>query len=185
MPFNTLLLTECLVVGETSFGDRDTGVSITLDRQKCETILLFNIDDESNPKCQFRKLVGIKKEEGGKICDLMIFYAKDNKKILCFVELKGSGKLGDASEQVISTCQHFKKFLKQQFSQKISLEIKAFLLLKGSPPQEVDRDRYREKLEQTFGRKNYTISKDENGIGNFLRGDDRSLKGKRKTGRNR
>ena len=102
MPFNTLLLTGCFLPGKTSF--TEDGVQLSLQPESGETVLFFSIDDQSNPNCKFRQVLGIQNDK--KICDLIVFYAKENERIICFVELKGS-KLGTAVEQVTNTDKYF------------------------------------------------------------------------------
>jgi len=91
MPFNTLLLTECFLPGQTHY--KESGVKIGLQPESGETVLFFSIDNQSNPNCKFRQLLGIN-EENQRICDLIVFYAKDNQRVICFVELKGSDLTG-------------------------------------------------------------------------------------------
>jgi len=99
MPFNTLLLSCCLLPGKTSH--IENGVNVSLQPASGETVLFFHIDEQSNPNCKFRQLLGLN-QEGMKICDLIVFYAKENERIICFVELKG-GDIKTAKEQVINT----------------------------------------------------------------------------------
>lgn len=54
-----------------------------------ETILFFSIDDHSNPPCKFRQLLGM---QGENICDLLVYYATQQERTVCFVELKGKNR---------------------------------------------------------------------------------------------
>ena len=82
MPFETLLLSDCLLPGETEFNE--SNASVKVERLPGETILFFNIDDKSNPGCKLRQFLW-GTEKGQKMCDLMVFYAKDSKRVICFV----------------------------------------------------------------------------------------------------
>ncbi|MFP5273553.1 hypothetical protein [Coleofasciculus sp.] len=177
MPFNTLLLTECFLPGQTHY--KESGVEISLQPESGETVLFFSIDDQSNPNCKFRQLLGIDKDNQN-ICDLIVFYAKDNQRMICFVELKGSD-LGRAVKQVCNT----DKFLRQKLNESSSfsnLTAKAFIKLKGSIPQE--HRRYQEELIKHFGDQNFDIGRTTD-FGQFLRGIVRQSKGKRKGKRNK
>ncbi|MDY6805347.1 MAG: hypothetical protein SXA11_16270 [Cyanobacteriota bacterium] len=97
MPFNTLLLMSCLLPGQTSFKEGKTKVIVQ--PQPGETILFFNIDDRSNPGCKFRQFLWGKRE-GENICDLIVFYARGEERMVCFIELKDNlGELGKAYEK--------------------------------------------------------------------------------------
>ncbi len=50
------------------------------------------------------------KQEGENICDLIVFYAKGEERVLCFVELKDNiADLGKATEQVTNTCETLRR----------------------------------------------------------------------------
>ncbi|AVH72808.1 hypothetical protein [Nostoc sp. 'Lobaria pulmonaria (5183) cyanobiont'] len=172
MLFNKLLLSSCLLPGKTSY--TENGVEINIKPSSGETILFFLIDNQSNPNCKLRQILGLE-QEGMKICDLIVFYAKESKRIICFVELKG-GDVKTATEQVITTYTYFKKSLKQS---ELSLNFiaKAYIKSNSSVPQEIDK--YKQELKQTFGEGNYDISKNSD-LGNFLRGVEYQPKGKSK-----
>ena len=55
LPFEILLLSDCLLPGKTSFKEGPATVEVTPDEG--ETILFFNIDDQSNPGCKLRKFL--------------------------------------------------------------------------------------------------------------------------------
>ncbi|MCP4105748.1 MAG: hypothetical protein GY749_09450 [Desulfobacteraceae bacterium] len=103
MPFERLLFSSCLLPGATTFKENNT--SIRIYPEHGETILFFCIDDNSEGhsncgNCQLRNdLWG--RQEGQCICDLLVFYAKGERRVLCFVELKDNkSDLGGATEQV-------------------------------------------------------------------------------------
>lgn len=160
LPFEILLLSPCLLPGQTSF--KESRASVRVDPQPGETILFFNIDEQSNPACKLRKFLW-GKETGQKICDLMVFYAKENERVICFVELKDNiGDLGHATEQVINTYNSFKVHLNSSYT------AKAFIYgFAGSSPQE--HQEYQRKLLKEFGKNNFEFGRN-NDLGNFLRG---------------
>jgi hypothetical protein len=175
MPFNTLLLSCCLLPGKTSL--KENGVEVSLQQTSGETVLFFHIDEKSNPNCQFRKLLGLDRE-GMKICDLIVFYAKDNEKIICFVELKG-GDIKTAKEQVINTYTYFKKVIKK-VDPSLNFTPKTYIKSNVSGPQEMGK--YQEELKAEFGEGNCRISKNSD-LGAFLRNIKPQPPGKRKKGR--
>lgn len=173
MCFNILLLSDCLLPGQTSCNDR--GVSVSLKPENGETVLCFSID---NSECQFKKILGLNKPNMA-ICDFLVFYAKKQERIICFVELKGSGDLSQATEQVINTYNHFNTFLqKTSENSNFTFTPKAFLQVKGSVPKQYEE--YKEKLRKTFGEGNYEHNGKSTDFGDFLRGIPRKSKGKRK-----
>ncbi|MBD2387403.1 hypothetical protein [Cylindrospermum sp. FACHB-282] len=175
MPFNTLLLSCCLLPGRTSH--REDGVEISLQPASGETVLFFNIDDQSNPNCKFRQLLGLD-QEGSKICDLIVFYVKGSERIICFVELKG-GDIKKAKDQVIETYTSFNQFLRVSNSS-LRFTAKTYIVFNGSVPREVDT--YKEELKYKFGEGNYAISRNSD-FGAFVRGEKYQPKGKRKKSR--
>ncbi|MDD1424727.1 hypothetical protein MEO94_09615 [Dolichospermum sp. ST_sed9] len=175
MPFNTLLLSCCLLPGKTSL--KENGVEVSLQPSSGETILFFHIDEKSNPNCKFRKLLGLDRE-GMKICDLIVFYAQDNEKIICFVELKG-GDIKTAKDQVINTYTYFKKLLKKT-DPLLKFTAKTYIKSNVSGPQEMGK--YQEELKAEFGEGNCRISKNSD-LGTFLRNVKSQPPGKGKKGR--
>lgn len=160
------MLNGCLLPGKTSFTEE--GVSINIKPESGETILFFSIDDQRNPNCRFRQLLGMNQEEM-RICDLLIFYAKEDRRIVCFVELKRSGKLGDAVEQVINTSKYFQQFLnKNKYLNQSNYLSKAFIILEGSVPKEYRG--YKDKLDNAFGENNCDHNGRSTDFGKFLRG---------------
>jgi hypothetical protein len=66
MPFENLLLSSCLLPGQTSFTENKASVKV--ERLPDETILFFNIDEQSNPGCKLRQFLW-GTEKGQKMCD--------------------------------------------------------------------------------------------------------------------
>lgn len=172
MPFETLLLMPCLLPGQTSFKEGKTKVIVQ--PQPGETILFFNIDDRSNPGCKFRQFLWGNRE-GENICDLIVFYARGQERIVCFVELKDNIEdLGKATEQLINTYNGFKLHLKRAYTPKAY--VSAF---GGSLPQK--QKNYQRELAKVFGEDNFQIAtKSDNDLGDFLRVGASKTKGKRK-----
>ncbi|MDJ0735259.1 MAG: hypothetical protein QNJ47_14575 [Nostocaceae cyanobacterium] len=170
MPFNTLLLTGCFLPGKTSF--KENGVEIKVQPESGETILFFSIDEQSNPSCKLRQVLKIDRQNM-KICDLIVFYGKDNHRVICFVELKGSD-LERAVEQVENKYKSLTNILSSRCNSFIS---KAYIKTNSSAPQEIKQ--YQEQLSTTFGKNNYDISKNSD-LGDFIRGATRKARGKRK-----
>lgn len=162
MPFENLLLSSCLLPGQTYF--KESKASVKVEPLAGETILFFNIDDQSNPGCKLRQILwGI--EKGQKMCDLMVFYAKDSKRVICFVELKDNiGDLGHATEQVINTYNTFKVHLQKSYT------AKAFIsACGGSSPRE--HEEYQRELLKEFGKNNFDVNNRSNdALGDLLRG---------------
>jgi len=52
LPFEILLLSPCLLPGQTSF--KESKASVKVVPEAGETILFFNIDDQSNRSCKLR-----------------------------------------------------------------------------------------------------------------------------------
>ena len=160
-PFDILLLSPCLLPGKTSF--KESKASVEVKPEANETILFFNIDDKSNPACKLRKFLW-GKETGQTICDLIVFYAKEKERIICFVELKDNiGDLGHATDQVINTYKSLKLHLKLIYTPKAF--IYAFT---GSLPHK--HQEYQRKLYKEFGENNFEFGGRNNDLGNFLRG---------------
>ena len=168
-----LLLSPCLMPGKTSFTDSKT--TVTVNPKNDETILLFSIDNQTNKNCKLRHFLWGNKE-GESLCDLIVFYACGEKRILCFVELKDNiGDLGKAKDQVINT----HKAVKQKL--KLSYTAKAFITAHhGSAPQE--HQRYQKELQDAFGKGNHEYNGKGDELDKFLRGeaDSNIGKGKRK-----
>ena len=162
MPFEILLLSDCLLPGETEFNE--SNASVKVERLPGETILFFNIDDKSNPGCKLRQFLwGMKK--GQKMCDLIVFYAKDSERVICFVELKDNiGDLGHGTQQVINTYNTFKVHLKKSYTPK------AFIFAcAGSLPYE--HEEYQRELLKAFGKNNFDFNnRSDDALGDLLRG---------------
>lgn len=177
-----LLLSPCLMPGTTSHTDSKAKVHIT--PKPNETILFFCIDDQTKDnvhcqKCGLRQFLwGNTQGEG--ICDLIVFYACGERRIICFVELKDNlDDLGKAKKQVINTY----NAVKQKLRLNKNYRAKAFITAHhGSAPQE--HQRYEKELKATFGDGNYEYKGNE--LDKFLRGEsnDDIGKGKRKNRKN-
>jgi len=162
MPFENLLLSSCLLPGLTYF--KESKASVKVEPLAGETILFFNIDDQSNPGCKLRQFLW-GTEKGQKMCDLMVFYAKDSERVICFVELKDNmGDLGHATEQVINTYNTFKVHLQKSYTAKAFIYACA-----GSLPYE--HEEYQRKLLKEFGKNNFDFNNRSNdALGDLLRG---------------
>lgn len=170
--FEILLLSPCLLPGETSF--KEKRASVKVEPEPGETILFFNIDDQSNPGCKLRKFLW-GTQTGQTICDLIVFYAKETEPVICFVELKENiADLGHATDQVINTYHSFKLHLNPS-----SYKAKAFIYgYAGSAPHE--HQEYQNKLSKVFKKDNFEISRRNNDLGNILRGKSPNIgEGKR------
>ena len=60
LPFEILLLSPCLLPGQTSF--KESKASVKVERKEGETILFFNIDDQSNRGCKLREFLWEKQQ---------------------------------------------------------------------------------------------------------------------------
>ncbi len=60
LPFEILLLSPCLLPGQTYFKEKKASVKVK--PEEGETILLFNIDEQSNPDCKLRNFLWEKKQ---------------------------------------------------------------------------------------------------------------------------
>ena len=172
-PFEILLLSPCLLPGKTSFKEGEASVKV--EPEADETILFFNIDDQSNPGCKLRNFL-CGKETEQQICDLIVFYAKERERVICFVELKENIRhLGHGTKQVINTYNTFKRHLKKSYTAKAFIFAPA-----GSSPRE--HDKYQRELLKEFGKDNFDIKNRSNdALGDLLRGiPPKTGQGKRK-----
>ena len=161
LPFEILLLSPCLLPGQTSF--KESRASVKVEPQAGETILFFNIDDQSNPDCRLREFLW-GTETGQQICALIVFYAKESERVICFVELKDNiGHLGRATEQVINTYNSFKLHLNSSYKAKAFIYGSA-----GCVPHE--HQEYQKKLSKVFKENNFECGNRNNDLGNCLRG---------------
>jgi len=173
-----LLLSSCLMPGAKTFHENKTSVSVQPNPD--ESILFFCIDDQTkNPHC---KGCGLRQflwenREGDHICDLILFYGRGaDERILCFVELKDNIKdLDKATKQVIETFNGFKQRLRLNNQYKAKGFICSY---SGSLPQE--HQKYQKKLNDTFGQGNYEFNGEGDKLTEFLRGERKIGKGKRK-----
>jgi len=171
----TLLLTPCLLSGKTRFDENKA--SIWIKPEEDETILFFSIDDQSNPKCKLRQLFW-REKTCEKMCDLIVFYAKGNEHIFCFVELKDTlaeEDLNQAIKQVTNTYTHFKQHLKLNHRYIAKTFISA---PKSSLPKRYHQ--YQQALLKIFKEENIEYNGKADEFGDFLRGITRTDKGKRK-----
>jgi hypothetical protein len=179
MPFERLLFSSCLLPGTTRF--TESHVSVQISHQKGETILFFCIDSSSSGNsgcsgCNLRKdLWG--NQSGNPICDLLVFYAKEERRVLCFVELKDNrSDFGHATDQVINTY----KAIKTQLRLTNNYSVQAFLIgCTGSAPME--HRQHQNRLKKEF--KDYIYNGSSEEFAAFLRGTYKrrlSSKGKRK-----
>ena len=60
LPFEILLLSPCLLPGQTSF--KESKASVKVERKEGETILFFNIDDQSSRGCKLREFLWEKQQ---------------------------------------------------------------------------------------------------------------------------
>ncbi len=104
------------------------------------------------------------KQTGQTICDLIVFYAKESERVICFVELKDNiGDLGHATDQVINTYNSFKLHLNSSYKAKAFIYGSA-----GSVPYE--HQEYQNKLFKVFNKNNFECGNRNNDLGNCLRG---------------
>lgn len=158
----------CLIPA-TSYRDRSTGVRVSVKPKKGETIMFFPIDSPPNPNCTLRKDLGMKN-----VCDLVVFYAKGNKQIICLVELKG-GNVTHAAKQLISVYQRLQPFLKRSLqsstfcSSKPSIEWRAYICqAQKSSSHSMRRRKARMTLEKSRKFSRCEISRNPD-LGQFLR----------------
>lgn len=173
MLLETLLLSPCFLSGKTSHKDSQTTLSVNKnDLSDDETLLFFDIDDQTNPCCKLRELFW-QKQDGHSLCDLLVFYARGNERIFCFVELKDNkSDFSKATKQVISTYEAFKDKLPDSFKEKYIA--KAFICSStGKPPQE--HQSYQNSLKTKFGKNYDHDGKTENFL-DFLRGENVKFK---------
>ncbi|MBN2285878.1 MAG: hypothetical protein JXI43_05480 [Tissierellales bacterium] len=185
MPFERLLFTSCLLPGLTRFKESKIGVSIQA--QQDESILFFCIDSNSTGHTNCGNC-GLRNDfwgnqQGQRICDLVVFYAKEERRVLCFVELKDNkSELNDAVEQVINTYRAFKPHLKLSSH----YTIQAFLIgHHGAAPQR--HTQAQNALTREFEEGNFIYNARDIDFANFLRGatgsSQNSAKNKRKNRR--
>lgn len=183
MILERLLFTSCLLPGKTKF--RENKTSVEIHPEPGETILFFCIDNnskgDSNCKnCRIRSDLW-KNQEGQRICDLLVFYAKDSRRVLCFVELKDNkSDLDGATEKVINTYKAFKPHLRltNEYS------VQAFLIAHhGSAPEQHRKNQ--NKLQKEFRDDNYIYDGKPAEFADFLRGMTKKKKQRRKNKRKR
>jgi hypothetical protein len=170
MPFNTLLLT-CLIPG-TRFSE--SGCVVRLKPEPQETVLFFHVDDQSNPDCVLCEDLGLE----GKVCDLVIFYALEDRKVLCLLEMKKGQDFEKAAKQIMNTYQYLRRFFRESLGRRPcgshlrSVDWKAYIHLHGGSPKnrkQLERTPEWKTLSDDFGRDGFTITSNPN-LGWFLRG---------------
>ena len=160
MPFNSLVL-KCLT---TKTSHTDAGTEVRMTPQAGERILLFVIDDSSNPGCTFRIDMGLRPTDI--ICDCIFFYLQDGrpKKVLCLTELKGSD-LKHAVEQILSTYRLLSEKCGRKNAQQI--EWKACIRVRTSSPVQMPSNM--KELINLLGNNNVKILRAAD-VGAFVRG---------------
>ena len=106
----------------------------------------------------------------GQICDLIIFYIREDKQVLCFVELKGT-ELENAAKQIRNIHQHLRQSLRQsvQFESFRQIEWKACILQGHSAPtNKIAQKSAMGHLGQAFEKDKIIITRNSD-LGQFLR----------------
>lgn len=174
MFFDALLFSsDCLLTGQTSCQENKSRVS--LQTESGETILFFRTDSP-----EFRSSINATNE---KVCDVLILYAKQDTRVICFCELKRGSQINDAKEQIISTHHLLTRYIDKNRSF-LNWQFKAAIIHGGSSPQDVDKIKQELAKRICTSTKNVTIERSGE-IGNFLRGLGQKSKGKRKNRKNR
>lgn len=177
MLFDYLLLSGCLLPNRYSYSEN--GVKIELQPQSGELILLFHIDDQSNRDCKFRRVLELD-NQGMKMCDLIVFYAKDSTRNICFIELKGRD-IETAIQQINNTYKYFHAKLNQSNACNLVPEVntKACIVSRACVPiKPLDSYTSYKELKYNFGKENIYISKSSS-LDRFLRGLNYEPKGKK------
>jgi hypothetical protein len=149
---------------EPGTGVSESDVNVSVKRQANETILFFRID-----AAHVCKDLGIKDKEPR--CDYLAFYKKDDKTILCLVELKGKN-IEHAVEQIAHTYKRLNELLKQRACDTKHITWKAYVGCNAHSPLTQSKQPA-DKLKALFGHNNFNIVRDrgrENMFGQFLRG---------------
>lgn len=89
---------------------KENGVEVSIKPEGNEIIYFFELDNDKQQ--DLRKYLDID-GDGQKICDYLVYYEESSKKVLCFLELKGSS-LSDAVKQISNTYPAINKKLKSQ-----------------------------------------------------------------------
>lgn len=150
MLFNVLILT-CLSP-KKYHGERQVRIRVSNNSDE-EVFLLFDID---SPEKQ--RELGIE----GTVCDVLIFYTSQKKKVLCLVELKG-GDVRHAIEQLINTRKQLRRSL-DDLNQSVicrpelqKINWKACIRFSGGAPQDIKT--LSKELDKVFGRGNWSIER--------------------------
>lgn len=160
MPFNAMMLTSLL--------HRLSYDGVAVRRQEGETVLFFEIDEKTNSGSSFREDAA----HSGKLCDLVVFYAKPSTSVvLCFTECKG-GDVPVAVEQILQTRQTFERELRRRSVvawRTMPPMMKAYIRHSGGVPRDTKEELRR--LEKAFGRRGRDWQAESTGsFEDFLRG---------------
>jgi hypothetical protein len=158
------ILSPCLI-SKTTFND--SGITVNVRRKEGESVRFFVIDEKSNPNSNLRETLSIQ----GRICDLIVYYVKeeDPSAAFCFVELKGK-RIDDALEQVVETFETIKGCTKNAGQ----IKWKAYILIGIASHIKINPATKR-ILNAKFGDKDIdwriTKKNDRDDLGAFLRGN--------------
>jgi hypothetical protein len=160
MPLNALLLT-CLVSGCRV---RESGVTVSCQRNAGETVLFFSCDDQANRDCELRNRIGLT----GRVCDVAAFYHSPPRSVICLVELK-RGDVGNAVDKLINTKQAITRALGRLST---AVVWKACVVSGTSSPSRSGD--HKERLRAEFGGNQNVLMKSgrKADIGILLRGRD-------------
>jgi hypothetical protein len=192
MLLETLLLSPCFLSAQSTHKDSKT--ILRIDKSKLEddeVLLVFDIDDASEHKdCvlggkgsphrkKIRELLWKKGEEGHSLCDFLVFFAKGNERVFCFVDLKDNKDHADkATKQVISTYEAFKAKLGNDCN--FNAKYKAYAFICSSSGNLPRNSSYLKDLQTNFEKYEHDGSSDS--FLDFLQGKSKSFekRGKRK-----
>lgn len=145
MPFNQIFFNH-LLFKKTSY--TDSGVTISIDSKKDENIFFFVLDNENKEDLKTHLGIG---GEGQLLCDLLVYYTKEDKKILCLAEAKGRD-VPHATEQIKNTYNALLKNLRKSCPCLITdCKWVAFIQMHNSSSCPPNKKVYTEKLEKETG----------------------------------
>lgn len=184
MLLETLLLSPCFLSVQSTHKDSKT--TLRIDKAKLnddEVLLVFDIDDQSEHKdcalgkkgsehrSKIRTLLWKAGEEGHSLCDFLVFFAKGNERVFCFVDLKDNrNDVEKAVEQVISTHEAFREKLESSFQGKY----KAYAFICSSGGQLPRNSGYLKQLSSKFLNSEHDGASDS--FLDFLRGNTKFQK---------
>lgn len=169
------LLFNCFT-SESSCSENQSRIEV--DRRNLEEneeVLFFLIDENLNPRSNFKKLFDLDNEEP--ICDCIVLYRDIDESLrgsvsVAFIELKGS-EVSHAKEHIINTKRKLKPILKKVMTSGVfncdifqQIEWKAYVNI-GPTSSPHQTKQHRLELEKKFN--NADIKRKSN-IENFLRG---------------